>query len=286
MSRRLIFAIVLLAGHVGGALAAAPQVGPVLATEGLGAGPEAVVEAVIDGDTLVLADGTVVRLAGIAAPKPPLGRPRSKPWPVAVAATRALDGMARGARVRLYYVGGRDELRVDRHGRHLAQLVRGDGLWLQGALLGRGLARVEDFHGAPGPVADMLAIEARARDAGVGIWRHYFYRVRDHQEAGRFIGTYQLVEGVVFAVARQRNRTYVNFTADWHTDFTIVLSKKVLRLFKRAAIDPGDFAGRPVRVRGWVESWNGPAIKASHPGQIELLSGLGPLAGGERNDSR
>ena len=286
MSRRLVYTIVFLVGHVWGALAAEPQAGPVLVTEDLAAGPEAVVEAVIDGDTVVLADGGIVRLAGIAAPKPPLGRPVTKPWPVAVEATRALDGLARGARVRLYYVGGRDEQRMDRHGRHLAQLVRGDGLWLQGALLGRGLARVEDFHGAPGPVADMLAIEARARDAGVGIWRHYFYRVRDHREAGKFIGTFQLVEGVVFAVARQRNRTYINFSGDWRTDFTIVLSKKTLRLFKRAAIDPEDFAGRPVRVRGWVESWNGPAIKASHPGQIELLSGLGPLAGGERNDSR
>ncbi len=286
MSRRLVYTIAFLVGHVWGALAAEAPVGPPLATEGLGAGPEALVGAVIDGDTLVLADGGEVRLAGIAAPKPPLGRPQSKPWPVAVAATRALDGMARGARVRLYYVGGRDEVRVDRHGRHLAQLVRGDGLWLQGALLGRGLARVEDFHGAPGPVADMLAIEARARDAGVGIWRHYFYRVRDHGEAGKFIGSFQLIEGRVFAVARQRNRTYVNFSDDWRTDFTIVLSKKTLRLFKRAAIDPEDFAGRHVRVRGWVESWNGPVIKVSHPGQIELLSELGPLAGGERNDNR
>jgi hypothetical protein len=26
-----------------------------------------------------------------------------------------------------------------------------------------------------------------------------------------------------------------------------------------------------VRVRGWIERWNGPVIKATHPEQIEIL---------------
>ena len=29
--------------------------------------------------------------------------------------------------------------------------------------------------------------------------------------------------------------------------------------------------GKRIRVRGWLRSWNGPQIEASHPEQIELL---------------
>ena len=45
------------------------------ALDGLEAGTTAVVVEVIDGYTLLLDDGTEVRLVGIQAPKLPLGRP-------------------------------------------------------------------------------------------------------------------------------------------------------------------------------------------------------------------
>jgi hypothetical protein len=31
--------------------------------------------------------------------------------------------------------------------------------------------------------------------------------------------------------------------------------------------------GREIRVRGWLEFYNGPMIEATHPEQIELLGG-------------
>ena len=30
--------------------------------------------------------------------------------------------------------------------------------------------------------------------------------------------------------------------------------------------------GQKVRVRGWVESYNGPFIEAAHPNQIEIFN--------------
>ena len=42
-------------------------------------------------------------------------------------------------------------------------------------------------------------------------------------------------------------------------------------LFEREGIDLEALEGRVVRVRGWVESWNGPMIKVTHPEQIEVL---------------
>ena len=60
-------------------------------------GGQAVVSAVIDGDTVMLADGRQLRLAGIAAPKRPLDRADDSPWPLADAARSALAGLVLGS---------------------------------------------------------------------------------------------------------------------------------------------------------------------------------------------
>src|SRR5213076_2420124 len=97
------------------------------------------VAAVPDGETLTLADGREVRLAGILAPRPPLGWPPERPWRLAEQAKAALAELASGRRVELRRDG---DAEGDRYGRVLAQVYRVDGLWLQGELLRRGLARV------------------------------------------------------------------------------------------------------------------------------------------------
>lgn len=37
--------------------------------------------------------------------------------------------------------------------------------------------------------------------------------------------------------------------------------------------------GKDVRLRGWIELWNGPVIKATHPEQIEVLAQSGGASG-------
>ena len=64
-------------------------------------------------------------------------------------------------------VGGR---RIDRHGRLLAHLEDSDGRWIQGEMLTAGLARVYSFADNRARVADMLALEKKARAVGAGIW--------------------------------------------------------------------------------------------------------------------
>ena len=87
--------------------------------------------AIIDGNR------TRARLVGIQAPKLPLGRPGFKAWPLAAEAKAALAELTLGREVTLAY-GGR---RIDRHGRALAHLIEGAGIWVQGELLSRGMAR-------------------------------------------------------------------------------------------------------------------------------------------------
>jgi endonuclease YncB( thermonuclease family) len=225
------------------------------------------VRAVIDGDTLALESGVEVRLVGIQAPKLPLGRRGMATWPMASEAKQALSDLALGRTLSLSY-GGR---KIDRHGRLLAHLATADGSWIQGELLQRGLARVYTFADNRARAAEMLALERTARDARRGIWGNPFYRVLDPEEADRFTGTFQLVEGTVLKAAVVRGRAYLNFGPNWRTDFTVTMSRQALRRHWPRDEAAAAYEGRRVRVRGWLRSYNGPLIEATHPEQIEVL---------------
>ena len=227
---------------------------------------EAVVE-IVDGDTLVLADGRQVRLVGLQAPKLPLGRPGFKAWPLAEEAKAALAELALGRAVTLGY-GGR---RIDRHGRALAHLFDEAGVWIQGALIGRGMARVYSFADNRALVPELLARERAARAAARGIWALRAYAVRDAAAVPARLSGFELVEGRVVDAATVRKRTYLNFGADWRSDFTITIAPRTRRLFEAKGIDPLSYQGKRVRVRGWLKSYNGPLIEVTHPEQIEVI---------------
>ena len=177
---------------------------PALAEEAFRPGGEALVNAVVDGDTVVLESAVMganqVRLVGIQAPKLPLGRKNFPTWPLAAESKKALENLALGKTVTLSF-GGSDK---DRYGRLLAHLHRPDGTWVQGEMLKKGMARV----------GRMLALESEARAAQRGIWGLRFYAVRTPRELFSWIGTLQLVEGKVLKAARIKGRVYFNFGDD------------------------------------------------------------------------
>jgi micrococcal nuclease len=240
---------------------------PVLPEAGLTALGEAKVVTVIDGDTLRLEDGREVRLVGIQAPKLPLGRPDFPAWPLAEEAKAALEHLTQGETLKLFAGGAT----IDRHGRTLAQLERDDGLWIQAALIQAGMARAYSFPDNRALAAELLAYERDAREAGRGIWADPFYRVRNPGELHDAIDSFQLVEGRVVTAAKPQSRLYLNFGADWKTDFTVAIDAEALRLFKAAGLDPMTWEGHRLRVRGWIKSFNGPLIDVTHPEQVEVL---------------
>jgi len=264
--RRIAWAAVLLP------LAGAPAtaIGAELVRDGAG-----VVRQVVDGDTVVLADGREIRLVGIQAPKLPLGRAHVREWPLAREAKAALERMVKDKPVTLSF-GGR---RRDRHRRWLAHLHLEEGAadagaderWVQGRLLAAGLARVYSFADNRAAVAGMLALERAARAAKRGIWAHAYYAILDHGAAGRKLNSFQLVEGRILTAAPTRSRVFLNFGQDWRTDFTIVIARRHLKHFEDRGRKLVALAGKRVRVRGWLKRRNGPMIAVTHPEQIEVL---------------
>ena len=229
------------------------------------------VTAVIDGDTLTIeppvSGARQVRLVGIEAPRLALGRPDFATWPLADAAREVLETLALGRRVHLT----RGEHGQDRHGRLLAHVHREDGAWLQAEILRRGFARVRGFPDNRAHLDELLLIEAAARAGGIGIWSHPFYAVRTPTTVAHDIDSFQIVEGRIVEARRGKQHVYLNYGADWRTDFTVAIATTRLRSFEAAGLDPLALAGRVVRVRGWVTSFNGPLIDATHPEQIELI---------------
>jgi endonuclease YncB( thermonuclease family) len=230
------------------------------------------VVAIVDGDTVFI-DPAIngaqqVRLVGIQAPKLSLGRKNFIAWPLASEAKTALGAMVLNKMVTLY-AGGQA---MDRHGRLLAHLQTDNGDWVQGRMLGIGMARVYSFSDNRKLVDLMLDNETQARLAGNGIWSHPYYQIRTPLNAADVIGRFEIVQGTVVQARKVKKRLYLNFGDNWRTDFTASLDNKALRLFRKVGLDPLSLEGKTIRVRGWLENWNGPSINLTHPEQIEIVN--------------
>ncbi|MEM7445212.1 MAG: thermonuclease family protein [Pseudomonadota bacterium] len=223
---------------------------------------------IVDGDTIVLADGRQVRLVGLQAPKLALGRSGFVDWPLAEESQAFLEDLALNRSVALAFGG----LPEDRHGRLLAHLVRDDGVWLQGAILAAGMARVYSFADNRTAVADMLALEQTARATEQGIWALSHYAIRAATEPlEEAVDSFQVIEGRVLDAAEVRGRYFLNFGEDYRTDFTVTVSPSDARAFSDPQSDLLGLEGQQIRVRGWVGFRNGPQIEADHPEQIEII---------------
>lgn len=126
------------------------------------------VAAVVDGDTVRLEGGRLVRYIGIDAPETRHregGRWVYDPQPFAVAATAETRRRVEGRTVRLEF----DRRREDRYGRLLAY-VWVDGELLNEALVRAGLARARPYPPNLRHQRRLAAAENEAREAGRGMW--------------------------------------------------------------------------------------------------------------------
>ena len=240
----------------------------------LKAGEIGVVSSVLDGDTLYLEDGLKVRLSAMQAPKLPLGRKGFKAWPMGEEAKAALTALTQKRRVQLFY-GGKER---DRYGRALAQVytLNAEGerdLWIQEEMVRFGLARVYTWPDTWQDSDRLYNAERKARESKRGMWGNDYYAVRSPEPnmLAQDVDSFQLVEGIITSVADVRGTIYLNFGADYKTDFTIVIAKKNRRNLERTGLDPMSLEGAKVRIRGWIELKNGPMIWLDDSNRLEVL---------------
>ncbi len=227
------------------------------------------VSRVIDGATLILDGGLVVRLAGIAAPEPP-GGTTSAAWPQASKASEALEALALGKMVTLAYPdAGRD-----RYGRAVAfATVEDSATPLAEALLAEGRARVMPAEEPALCLAPLFATEREAREKQLGLWSDPYYAIRAAQDPAlaERADAYDLVQGRVLSVGIRGPIAYLDFGRDWRTDFTAVIAGPAAKALAAEGLSPAALKGRHVRLRGWIERRDGPSLRVTHPTQLELL---------------
>lgn len=232
------------------------------------------VKAVITPLTLQLGNGKTLQLSGIDIP----GLDPYRPGEIALAAQQALESLVAGKELSLHVSRNQNRGRTNRLGHLLAQAeIAADKsnppLWIQGALLEKGLARARTDGDNPEMAAQMLALESKARAAGLGLWADPANAILSPGAAEDKIGSFQIVEGTILDVATVRSTIYLNFGRNWRTDFSGGIGPDGRIAFARAGMKPMEWQGKRVRLRGFVEDRNGPYIAIDSPGQIEFPDG-------------
>ena len=242
----------------GGAQAAAP---PCAGDVEIG---DAAIVRVEHNNVLILRDGRALHLEGIRVPR---AAQDHAPQPLDDQAFDALNALAKDMDVVARAVWPKE----DRYDRVRAQVFTKDGTWLQNEMLRRGLARVDIAPDRGECFRELYDAETEARAAGVGLWSSPAYAIRTPDTVKADVGTFQIVFGKVLSTDVKDGRAYLNFGADWKTDFTVTISPDDMKTFRRMGVDPLGYEGRLVRVRGIVQWLNGPEIEIGNPKQIELL---------------
>ena len=210
----------------------------------------------IAGEEITLADGRVVRLAGVAIPD------------MVAAPARARLGALLGQEARLVPRAGRP----DRHGRIVADIV-GRGGWAQERLVAEGLALAAPRPGEAECADALVASEAIARLGRLGVWAHGpTIEAGDHASLGAALGRFVVVEGRVIAIGRRDTATYIDFGRRWREDFAIVIPRAARASFEREGVDLDALVGLRVRARGWLDATSPPRLRLEWPSALEITT--------------
>lgn len=173
--------------------------------------------------------------------------------------------------------------RLNRMNEKLVHLECGkDKIWVNGQLVREGLAVVWPVPSNTELVGELLELEQIARKERQGVWNTKLFPVLTPETAASRMNSRAIVQGKVLNVAQTKDAVFLNFTQDWKTDFTIGIPNALRRDFARANLSLLSLKGQTVRVRGWVQDYNGPFIELDTPAQLEILS---PASDSKKSDT-
>jgi len=227
-----------------------------------------IVARVVDPLTLQMKDGRILNLAGMDFPD----LDYHQPGPLSVLAVKIMRDMLENTQVKIYQNNNNEESRLNRMGHSISHVVvHKNSLWVQAVLLRLGLARVRTTADNYDLATEMYVHEDFARSEKSGLWKIRAYDVHEPDNAHLFTDNFGIVEGTVKNVSIRQGQTFINFGDNWKKDFTLSILRSKRKDFMKAGLDPRDWGGKKIRVRGWLRDYNGPYIEIDHPEALEFL---------------
>lgn len=152
---------------------------------------------ILDGDTFITRAGEHIRLLGINAPE--VAHQDSPAQVMGNTATRALARLISGQIVQLQF----DKQHKDAYGRTLAQVYLRNGTWVNGEMVRLGMAHVYTFTPNLRWAGELIALEAPARTARIGIWSTRRFAVLNAGKVNQNeLGQFRVVRGRISHLGR------------------------------------------------------------------------------------
>lgn len=257
-------ALCLIATSLATAVPAAERTTPAAASCPTPTEPALIAE-VIAGDSVRLADGRLLSLAGVEVPRQ-LGR-------AAIAADAPHEAEARVALAVLLAETAPTLTLLgpaDRRGALPGRLAVA-GRDVAESLVTAGHLRVRPSPAAKPCLPGLFAAEATARATRAGLWasEEFHLRAGDDTDLPRLADSYAVVEGRVVSTGRAGSRRYIDFGRNHRTDFTVVIDARRSAAFAAAGFDLDRLRGRTIRVRGWLTAYNGAEMTLETPEEME-----------------
>lgn len=234
---------------------------------------------IIDGRTVLLKDGKIVRLLGLEFPLDTALKEAEEPF---MAKERLEKLIPDGTEIMIYQRRAQSSDtkrgRVNRMGHLLAHVVRKDNeQWINGTLIAEGLAWAMTDAANPEMTEQLYTLENTARANARNIWsKESTNGLLNADTASQGDGQYRVVEATVLRSATAKNNLYLNFGRDWRDDFTVQISPTLRKALARRGTDPMSLSGKTIRVRGWIRNWNGPYMELETAERLEIVAASGP----------
>ena len=228
---------------------------------------QAEVAKVIDGDTVKLRDGRMVRFIGINTPEVGYDGAPSQAY-----AEEARDELKRllGASAHIGLRYGK-ELK-DRYQRTLAHIYLADGRSVESYLLSQGLAAQVIVPPNVFQLECYRRAELEARQAGKGVWSD-LYKTKSVLTLPKEAKGFQVVSGKIERIKETKQSIWLNFTRrpgeGWREGVAVRISRDDLGYF------PGwqwkDLQGKQLTVRGWLYQYRKQqVIRVRHPAVMDI----------------
>ena len=159
----------------------------------------------------------------------------------------------------------------NRYGDLLGKIMVEPFGWVQEYWIKKGLAVFSGI--GPYPIKlrkALLAGEKQARTKRLGAWKRFTVLKADNPAYLLKMQGFRVVEGQIKNVRKFGGTTYLNFGADWKSDFTVAISSTERRNFKKLDWKLKDLDNKWIRIRGVIRSYNGPFMELFFPEQIEF----------------